>query len=42
MGTFAGTEPQSKRLWGRWVRSLKNEALSRLILFGVGSLRQAL
>ena len=37
----ASTEPKFEFLRGRWVRSVKEERLSRLILFGEQSLRRA-
>ena len=37
----AGEESEFEFLWERWVRSIREECLSSLILFGENSLRRA-
>src|SRR3972149_1078458 len=39
---FARPQSQPERILGRWVQSVKDECLSKLILFGEPSLRRAL
>ena len=42
MPAVASAESEPERISERWVRSVKQECLSQLILFGEGSLRRAL
>ena len=41
MSATASPQPQLERFCGAWVRSVKEECLSHLILFGERSLRKA-